>query len=208
MATAAVTNTFVASTPAEAAEVNTNFTDLVTFLNNSVVHRDGSKAMSAAFDGGTYRLTNVGAAMAASDAPRLDQVATSDYEVTSGGITILTSATTIDTLTITAPSAGMGLLYLYGTLVTAGVSYDPGVGEGGVGVDWSVTGSTILHRLTDVDRNYGSDGTYTVTGVLLISLASGTNTVVVQATRVNSGTTSGGTVTVSSGLRSGIVGMA
>jgi hypothetical protein len=46
MATASVTNTFVALTTAEAAKVNTNFTDLVSFLNTNVVHKDGSVTMT------------------------------------------------------------------------------------------------------------------------------------------------------------------
>lgn len=46
MATAAVTHTFTAGTAAQAAQVNTNFSDLVSFLNNSVVHKDGSVAMT------------------------------------------------------------------------------------------------------------------------------------------------------------------
>jgi hypothetical protein len=47
MATASVTNTFVNAATADADDVNTNFSDLVTFLNASVVHVDGSKAFTA-----------------------------------------------------------------------------------------------------------------------------------------------------------------
>lgn len=46
MATASVTYTYLSNTPALASEVNTNFTNLVTFLNGSVIHTDGSKAMT------------------------------------------------------------------------------------------------------------------------------------------------------------------
>lgn len=46
MATASKTYTFVAGTTAEASKVNQNFDDLVGFLNNSVVHADGSVAFS------------------------------------------------------------------------------------------------------------------------------------------------------------------
>lgn len=46
MATASVTTDFVNGTIIESAEVDQNFTDLVTFLNVSVVHVDGSKAMT------------------------------------------------------------------------------------------------------------------------------------------------------------------
>lgn len=47
MATASVTYSFTASTTAVSAQVNQDFTDLVTFLNNQVVQVDGSKAMTA-----------------------------------------------------------------------------------------------------------------------------------------------------------------
>lgn len=47
MATASVTNTFVNATSADADEVNVNFSDVVNFLNDSVVHTDGSKALAS-----------------------------------------------------------------------------------------------------------------------------------------------------------------
>ena len=47
MATASVTNTFVNAQVADADDVNTNFGDLVTFLNASVVHVDNSKTLTA-----------------------------------------------------------------------------------------------------------------------------------------------------------------
>lgn len=47
MATAAITYTFVAGTTIESAEANTNFNDLVSFLNTSVMHRDASSAFTA-----------------------------------------------------------------------------------------------------------------------------------------------------------------
>jgi hypothetical protein len=42
MATLNIQHTFVAGTPAEAQEVNQNFTDVRTFVNTQVVHRDGT----------------------------------------------------------------------------------------------------------------------------------------------------------------------
>lgn len=68
MATAAVTYTFTNNTTADASEVNANFTSLVSFLNNSVVHRDGSKAMTAAFDAGSFKVVNVATPTANTDA--------------------------------------------------------------------------------------------------------------------------------------------
>ncbi len=46
MATLAVTNSFAAGTLIESVEVNTNFQDVVTFVNNSVAHTDGSKTFT------------------------------------------------------------------------------------------------------------------------------------------------------------------
>lgn len=48
MATASVTYTFTALTKAQAAQVNQNFSDATGFLNNQVVHVDGSKSMTGA----------------------------------------------------------------------------------------------------------------------------------------------------------------
>lgn len=48
MATASVTYTFTGGGNAVASEVNTDFTDIVNFLNNDVLHVDGSKPMGAA----------------------------------------------------------------------------------------------------------------------------------------------------------------
>lgn len=47
MSTAAVTYTFAPSTTILSAEANTNFADLVDFLNNSVMHLDASSAFTA-----------------------------------------------------------------------------------------------------------------------------------------------------------------
>jgi hypothetical protein len=47
MATAAVTYTFAANTLIESAEVNTNFADLVSFLNTEVIQKDASVSFTA-----------------------------------------------------------------------------------------------------------------------------------------------------------------
>lgn len=46
MATAAVTYTFAANTLVQASQANTNFQDLVDFLNGSVIHKDASIAFT------------------------------------------------------------------------------------------------------------------------------------------------------------------
>lgn len=45
-ANAVVTNNFVQGTPANASEVNTNFADLVTWINANATHLDGTKAFT------------------------------------------------------------------------------------------------------------------------------------------------------------------
>lgn len=47
MATLTISNTFVAGTDALASEVNQNFTDVRTFVNSQVVHRDGTTAFTS-----------------------------------------------------------------------------------------------------------------------------------------------------------------
>ncbi|KKL60103.1 hypothetical protein LCGC14_2208680 [marine sediment metagenome] len=59
MATAAVTNQFTASTTIVSDDVDTNFSDLVTFLNGSVLHLDGAKAMTGDLDMGQQDINNV-----------------------------------------------------------------------------------------------------------------------------------------------------
>lgn len=46
MASLDITNTHVAGTTAKAADVNQNFTDVESFVNNSVVHVDGTKPLT------------------------------------------------------------------------------------------------------------------------------------------------------------------
>ncbi len=55
-----MTYTLVNGTKQDANEVQTNFNDLVSFLNGSVLHRDGSLAMTGALDMGGFGVTNAG----------------------------------------------------------------------------------------------------------------------------------------------------
>jgi microcystin-dependent protein len=80
MSTASVSYLFVDDTDAEASEVNRNFTDLTDFLNNNVIHRDGTTAMAGAFDAGSNKIVNLTSGTAATDAvnkTQLDAVAAS-----------------------------------------------------------------------------------------------------------------------------------
>lgn len=73
MATASVTNTFVTATTINAGAFNTNFSDLVSFLNGSVLHLDGSKTMTGDLDMGTNKVSSLAAATADGDAIRYEQ---------------------------------------------------------------------------------------------------------------------------------------
>lgn len=68
MALSSVSYVFVTATAAEADQVNQNFTDLVDFLNNNVLHKDGSKALTGNLDLGSQRIINVNTPDAATDA--------------------------------------------------------------------------------------------------------------------------------------------
>lgn len=76
MATASVTNNFANGTPADAEEVDTNFADLVSFLNNSVIHRDGTKTMTANFDANSNKIVNLTTGTATGDAVNKGQLDT------------------------------------------------------------------------------------------------------------------------------------
>lgn len=68
MATAAVTNTFADATPIEAADFNQNFSDLVSFLNASVIQVDGSVAATGDIPLGGNKITGLGTPVADTDA--------------------------------------------------------------------------------------------------------------------------------------------
>ena len=92
MATASITNTFVNQTPAEAAEVNENFSDVVSFLNNSVIHTDGTKAMTASFDAGSHKIVNLATPTTGTDAATK---AYADALATSGATAVWTRTTNV-----------------------------------------------------------------------------------------------------------------
>lgn len=82
MATASVTNTLVTGTTITAAQHNTNYGDLVSFLNGSTIHSDGSKAFTAAQAMGGYKLTGLAAATTAGDALRFEQLPADEEIIT------------------------------------------------------------------------------------------------------------------------------
>lgn len=200
MGTLAVTNTFIDATAAEAAEVNENFTDVVTFVNDSVVHRDGSKAMTAAFDGGGFRVSNVGVGTAASDSGPLSQTGVADYEATGAGVTVTTGGATVDTISVTVPTAGTALLWVSGTVTLAAASGFSGFSYPILTV--SVAGGTAL---TSATTNFDTNETNNVAVLFTVPLAAGANTFTVTGTRNNNGVTNG-TLTADSGFRTAILG--
>jgi len=106
MATASVTYpTFTANTDAKASEVQQNFTDLVNFLNNEAIQKDGSKAM-------TGQLSLVGNPTLDAHAARkkyvddyIPRVANTTVAAASG----IASGTAVATLTITDPGYDIDL---------------------------------------------------------------------------------------------------
>jgi hypothetical protein len=206
MATASVTNNFTNGTPADAEQVDANFADLVTFLNNSVVHRDGSKAMTAALDAGNFKLTNVAAATVASDAPRFDQTGVVEYEATSGAVTLPEATlTTVDTVTITSPTAGVAwVLFLY-QLNTSGVTF--GGGDISTTLSVSSTWGAGIPMGGSTSTSVSTNTTTQVLGVAwLVGLSAGANTVTISATGTRLFGATGGTLTVVSGARSSVIG--
>lgn len=104
---AAITYTFTNNTPADAAEVNTNFTDLVDFLNNDVVLKDGSVAMTAilTLPGSDPTSSNQATRKAYVDAADtlLRQRSVRSYQSASLSGTVSSSEITLGTVTITDP---------------------------------------------------------------------------------------------------------
>lgn len=93
MATASVSYTFVNGDPNDGPQVSQNFTDLVTFLNNSVVHKDGSTTMTGAL------------VLPASDPVSANQATRKSY-VDNQSVRVFASTAARDAA-ITVPAAGM-----------------------------------------------------------------------------------------------------
>lgn len=206
MATASVPNgNFVNGTAADADQVDANFAALVSFLNNSTVHRDGTKAMTAAFDTGGFRVTNVAAATAVSDSPRFDQTGFGQHEVRSGALVLPAGvATSADSVEVTLPGPGVGLLVVHGTFTCSGVTppgFDSYVLTLSVdGATWVSSGDSapVSSYVTTANPN----GSIVFTLSMYVGLASGANTLDVKLAR--NGT--GGTATVADGLTSTLIG--
>lgn len=115
MATSSVPNpNFVAGTPAVADEVDANFAALVDFDNDSVVHRDGTKAMTAAFDAGSNKVVNLTPGTASTDAVNLGQLTAATSPLPLGVVgfvfrtvaqTAITTTTDLTSMTVTFTAA-------------------------------------------------------------------------------------------------------
>lgn len=93
MATSSVSYSFVNGTTADASQVNQNFTDVVNFLNNSVVHKDGSVTMTGALT------------LPASDPTSANQATRKSY-VDAQSVRVFASTAARDAA-IAVPTAGM-----------------------------------------------------------------------------------------------------
>lgn len=107
MATASVTHSFTPNTDILSSQVNTNFNDLVTFLNGSTIHKDGSVAATGHLSG-----------------PATDPVSANQYTrkayVDLHGVVAQLAQTTNETLT----ASGNSTLVLNNVSVVAGRTYE------------------------------------------------------------------------------------
>ena len=130
---------------------------------------------------------------AASLTARLDGA--TDYVAISSPVTVLTTATTVASLTLNGPAAGLGAVVLSLSLAASGVTFG-GAGNGAA-VTWSITGVTEAPaRIVSPDDSIASNTTITKGALLVVLLASGSNTITLKATRTNGSGTSGGTINV------------
>jgi len=159
VATPSVTYSFASGALASAAEVNTNFSDLVTFLQNDVIHKDGSVAFTGA---PTY----------ASDPASGNQLARKTY-VDNRASKVLQLKTAADG--VIAASAATGTFYnwtdstLSAQSLTSGIYYElegfvPNVfGSTGTGLPYTVSlglfdGSTRLQTRDQLQTTAGTGG--------------------------------------------------
>lgn len=193
MATASVSNEFTASTTILSAAVNTNFSDLVSFLNNSVVHVDGSKAMTGDWSMGANRITNVTDPTSAQDAATkayVDSVASTP--VASSNIANFTS--TGGTLTDEAITWGTEVADDDGWITAPGTAFaNPGT-QGGFMIWGTVNGDANLTGIRiDINgftgdslpiQKYNVSNIYAFGGVFFIA-GSASFEVVVEGTSVS-----------------------
>jgi hypothetical protein len=214
VATASVTNNFTNGTPADAEEVDTNFSDITTFLNNSVVHRDGSKAMTAALDAGGFRVSNVASPTAASDAARWDQAAPTDFQTLGVNTTITTGGVVVVTFSVNSPGAGLAKIVYYGNVTWSGITYNSGMVALRLTSVSGVTQITPATTTNLVSSTVDSSAveTQNFAGPIGITLPSGSNSIALTFSRANldlgGGSPTGGTLQLDSGFRFGLIGMA
>lgn len=146
MATASVTNTFVTGATILAASFNTNFTDLVSFLNNSTVHRDGSKTMTGALAMGSNKITGLANGTVATDAAAFGQIPTKPWLPVVFGKSGVIDATTTTSSRWYVPT---GKSYTI-MAVVAGLDVDPLTDA--VWVDVHKNGTTIFTTQTNQPR--------------------------------------------------------
>lgn len=71
MSTLTLSHVFSNGVASAATQANTNFSELVTYLNGSVLHRDGGTVPTADLSMGGFQVENMGAGTAAADAVTL-----------------------------------------------------------------------------------------------------------------------------------------
>lgn len=174
----------MASTPAKAAEVNTNFTNLVTFLNNSVIHKDGSKAFTGNVDAGSNKIVNLTAGAASGDAVNYSQVSgaisfVDNVKAAYVAASELTTSTSYVDLTTPGPSVSC----VTGTsaLVVMSAFMESTTSSGYVYMGFAVSGATTLaadnaRSIINYDVSSAAPTGSTASGIVLVTgLTAGTN---------------------------------
>lgn len=120
--------------PSSPTAVNTNFQTLVNFLNQNIVHRDGTVAFTSAQDMSDWKITNLGAATLSTDGASkavLDAAIAARWDDDKGQVTLpvltaysWTGAATYSTGTITF-TAVAGRRYRASLVIPIGITNRP-----------------------------------------------------------------------------------
>ena len=168
MAVAAVTYSFAPLTDIKSSEANQNFQDLVTFINNNLVQKDGSVAFTAVPSGPAA--DPVGDNQYARKA-YVDAGGTSGATVATGQVTSSSSytdlATVGPTVTMTPPPSGKVKVHIYCQSTNAGASGNlMSFALSGGNVLAAADARAVVNTGTDINRQ---GATFLLTGLASVS---------------------------------------
>lgn len=153
MSTAAKTYTFSASTTAESAKVNTNFDDLISYINTNCIVKDGSLASTAVLSGPATDPTSANHYSRKQYVD--DRVGMAAAQSTTALFTSTNTAfQTVDTVTITNPGKAV-VVMCWVSAFAIGVAFSPAVKmRFGVSFD---NGGTYTASATDETECWASN---------------------------------------------------